>query len=84
LLANIAKDPKAFNDRIKLFWIRIGKDDFLLEDNRKFIAALKAANITHEYVETEGAHMWGVWRLYLADFLPRLFKNGKAAGSTAP
>jgi enterochelin esterase-like enzyme len=81
LIANIGKDANAFNERTKLLWIRIGKDDFLLEDNRKFIEALKGANIRHEYVETEGAHMWGVWRLYLADFMPRLFRNGKAAGS---
>ncbi len=58
-----------------LLWIRIGKDDFLLDGNREFIAKLKEMEISYEYRETEGAHRWSVWRRYLADFLPRLFRE---------
>jgi enterochelin esterase family protein len=31
--------------------------------------------VPHEYHETEGMHMWTVWRRYLADFMPRLFRS---------
>ena len=38
------------------------------------IAALKAANVKHEWHETAGDHSWPVWRGYLSEFLPRLFQ----------
>lgn len=72
-IAKLTADPTKANDEIRLLWIAVGKDDFLLEGNREFVAKLKELRITHEYYETEGAHTWGVWRRYLADLLPRLF-----------
>jgi enterochelin esterase family protein len=65
--------PAQLNADLKLLWIAIGKDDFLLKDNRGFIEWAKGAGLNHAYLETEGAHAWGVWRGYLADFLPLLF-----------
>ncbi len=38
------------------------------------IAALKAANVKHEWHLTEGDHSWPVWRTYLSEFVPRLFQ----------
>ena len=70
----LAKNAAAFNKDSRLFWIRIGKDDFLLEQNRALVESLKKAGITHVYEEVDGAHMWGVWRQALADFLPQLFQ----------
>jgi len=55
-------------------WIAIGRDDFLIENNRKLDAALKAAGVKYSYQETEGAHSWRVWRRYLADLVPLLFR----------
>jgi enterochelin esterase family protein len=57
------------NARIKLLWIAIGKNDFLLKNNHEFVEFLKSKNITHKYIETEGAHTWLVWRRYLTDFM---------------
>lgn len=65
---------EAINREVKLLWVAIGKDDFLIEPNRKFDAELTALGIKHEYHETEGAHRWSVWRRYLGEFLPRCFK----------
>lgn len=56
------------NARIKLLWIACGKEDRLIEANRKFIDWLKTKNIRHTWVETPGAHTWPVWRRYLAEF----------------
>jgi len=59
--------------RLKLLWLAIGKDDTGLARKRELSAALKEKNVAHEYRETDGAHRWSVWRLYLSEFLPRLF-----------
>ncbi|MEY4914973.1 MAG: hypothetical protein RJA02_1242 [Armatimonadota bacterium] len=31
-------------------------------------------NLKATYVETEGGHVWHLWRQYLADFAPLAFK----------
>ena len=36
--------------------------------------ALGKAGIEHTFLETEGAHHWRVWRRYLRDLAPLLFK----------
>lgn len=74
-LAKLAADPSAANAQLRLFWIGIGTDDFLLDQNRDLVAKLKELGVRHEYVETEGAHNWSVWRTYLADLLPKLFRS---------
>lgn len=74
VLARLRSDPDAANQKLKLLWIAIGKDDFLLARNRDFVKALDELKIRHTYRETEGRHAWGVWRGYLAEFLPLLFR----------
>lgn len=74
-LSALAAEPDRANAQLKLLWIKIGEDDFLLQMNRQFVERLTAAGIKHEYEETAGAHRWSVWRRYLAEFLPRLFAD---------
>ena len=74
VLAALRSDPGAANQKLKLLWIAIGKDDFLLARNRDFVKALDELKIRHTSQETEGTHAWGVWRGYLAEFLPLLFR----------
>jgi enterochelin esterase-like enzyme len=64
----------AVNRDLKLLWIACGKKDFLFQRNGEFTALLKEKGIHYEYVETEGDHSWPVWRRYLADFAPKLFR----------
>jgi enterochelin esterase-like enzyme len=52
-----------------------GKGDGLVTTNRDFAAALTAKNVRHTYVETEGNHSWPIWRRYLADFVPLIFRD---------
>jgi enterochelin esterase family protein len=66
-------DPKATERAVRLVWIACGKDDRLLENARRFSAALNEKGIRHEFQTTEGNHSWPVWRRYLAEFVPRLF-----------
>jgi len=74
--AGTLADPKA-NEKLRLLWIAIGKDDFLLKQNQAFDELLKAKNIRHEFIVTEGGHSWPVWRKYLAQFAPLLFTEKK-------
>jgi enterochelin esterase family protein len=59
---------------IRLLWIGCGKDDRLIEGSRQLAESLEKAGIKHELRETPGAHQWMVWRRYLAEVAPRLFK----------
>ncbi|SIN71979.1 esterase [Algoriphagus halophilus] len=58
----------------ELYWIAIGKTDFLYEANKEFRAKLDSMNMPYEYVESEGGHIWRNWRVYLTQFAPQLFK----------
>lgn len=66
--ACVGPEP-AVNENLKHLWIAIGKKDFLLDRNHKFIAALKTQAVKHTYIETAGGHEWGVWRDYIERFL---------------
>jgi len=52
----------------------VGKKDFLVERNEKFNAWLTDHQIKHTWVLSEGGHEWPVWRKYLAEFLPLIFR----------
>lgn len=56
------------------YYIAIGKDDFLYRDNVSFRQRLDEKGYKYEYVETSGGHEWRNWRIYLNQFLPKLFK----------
>ncbi|MEZ4874978.1 MAG: alpha/beta hydrolase-fold protein [Flavobacteriaceae bacterium] len=58
----------------KLYWIKIGKTDFLYQANIDFRNKLDAMGMPYEYEESEGGHIWKNWRVYLSEFVPKLFK----------
>lgn len=69
-----ALDAKA-NDQLRLLWIACGKEDGLLKPNQQFCDWLQLKNIHYTWVESPGAHSFRVWRRYLAEFTPLLFKD---------
>jgi enterochelin esterase family protein len=69
----VLTDPK-INDRIKLFWIATGKEDFVLPSTKATLALLDRHKVRYAYKETEGGHTWPNWRAYLAEFAPLLFR----------
>jgi len=73
--AALTSDRDAVNQQLQLLWIGCGKEDFLLERNRRFVQWLADHRIEHIYRETEGGHDWMVWRKDLAEFLPLLFRD---------
>ena len=66
--------PAKLNQQLRLLWIGIGSDDFLFAPVKSSHETLEKAGIRHVWVESTGAHVWTVWRKYLADFTPRLFQ----------
>lgn len=57
-----------------LYYIAIGNTDFLYKDNMAFKAKLEQKGYPFVYKETDGGHIWRNWRIYLDDFVPRLFR----------
>jgi enterochelin esterase family protein len=58
----------------KLYWIGIGKSDFLYKNVTDYRTKLDGMGMKYTYVETEGGHTWTNWRVYLSQFAPLLFK----------
>ncbi|MBD5205428.1 MAG: esterase [Bacteroidales bacterium] len=66
---------RQFSNPPSLYWIGIGKDDFLYNLNEDYRKLLDKNSIPYEYHESAGGHTWSNWRDYLTIFLPRLFKG---------
>jgi enterochelin esterase-like enzyme len=58
----------------KLYWIGIGKTDFLYKQVKEYRDKLDSIGMKYEYRESEGGHTWVNWRIYLSEFAPLLFK----------
>lgn len=75
IYANLeAKLEHQFSEGVELYWIAIGRDDFLYDENVKYRALLDAKGYTYTYRESEGGHVWRNWRVYVAEFAQMLFK----------
>lgn len=78
----VSADENAANEALsrqfaaspQLYWIAIGKDDFLYDLNKEYRMMLDGMDVPYEYHESAGGHTWTNWRDYLVLFLPRLFK----------
>jgi enterochelin esterase family protein len=62
------------NDNLSLFWIGIGKTDFLFERNENLLQLLREKKVKHTFRLSEGGHTWKNWRHYLHEFAQLLFK----------
>jgi enterochelin esterase family protein len=58
----------------KLLYVTVGVDDFLLENSRVLVQRMKGVGLAPTYQETPGAHTFFVWRQYLSEFVPKLFR----------
>jgi enterochelin esterase family protein len=74
-LDELLAEPASINDKLELLWVGCGKSDFLFQVNQKFLEQLSAEKIKHVAHVTDGAHEWRLWRVYLNEFVPLLFKR---------
>jgi enterochelin esterase-like enzyme len=69
------ENAAAANKQFKLFWVGVGKDDGLTGPGDKaFVGVLNKHGIKHTFRLTEGRHEWTVWRQYLNEVAPLLFR----------
>lgn len=62
-----------FGEDPELYFIAIGKDDFLYQENVSLRKFLDEKGYRYEYMETEGGHTWANWRNYLTVFIGKIF-----------
>jgi enterochelin esterase-like enzyme len=58
----------------KVYWIGVGKDDFLYGSVTSLRSTLDKHSFKYTYRESTGGHTWTNWRIYLSEFAPLLFK----------
>ena len=63
-----------FKQRPRLYWIGIGKDDFLYKDNAEFRKLLDKNRLRYTYHESGAGHEWANWRDDLVIFTQLIFK----------
>lgn len=58
----------------RLYWIGIGEEDFLWDMNAEFRKQLDAMEFPYTFRQSDGAHTWRNWRIYLSEFARLIFK----------
>lgn len=69
-----SKLASQFKEPPQLYYIAVGRDDFVKKLNDDLRLKLHQGGYNFHYNETDGGHSWENWRKNLVDFLPRLFK----------
>jgi enterochelin esterase-like enzyme len=72
--AAAAASPGTANEKLHLLWIGCGNDDSLMTATKDFDGFLSQHKIMHTFHESGGAHTWIVWRRYLNEVAPLLFR----------
>lgn len=67
-------NPSLTNQRLKLFWIGVGKDDMLYPVITEYLKVLEEKKIKHETFISDGGHTWMNCKLYLATIAQKLFQ----------
>ncbi len=78
-------DEKDFNDRVHLFWLGIGTDDFLYGTSRDYLEFLDGKGITaiKEFTTGKFGHTWMNAKYFLARTMPMLFNPEASAKAMA-
>ncbi len=72
-------DPEGTNRKLKQFWIGCGRQDPAFERNQKLSELLTAHQVRNTFRPTDGLHNFAVWRRFLTEVVPLLFrKEGKS------
>ena len=71
---DIVEDPQHETKDTRLIWFGCGRADGYFLANRQFHEWLAAKNIACVWHSSDGGHEWPVWRDYLVQILPLLFK----------
>ena len=73
-LATALADPQAINRRLRWLWIACGNADTGFQRNQTLVATLADKGIKHIWKPSDGGHTWPLWRGYLTEIAPQLFR----------
>jgi enterochelin esterase-like enzyme len=68
------KDAKGTNRKLKALWIGCGQQDSLFGRSKNLSELLTKYEVTHVFHPTDGVHNYTVWKKYLAEYAPLLFR----------
>jgi enterochelin esterase family protein len=63
------------NQQLSLFWMGCGKDDAVFGMNEALVKLLGDKGVKVAFHPTEGVHNWALWRDYLHETAPLLFRH---------
>jgi enterochelin esterase-like enzyme len=72
--AEALKDPEATNSRLKVLWIGCGRQDSLFPRSKNLDELLTRHSIRHTFLAIDGVHNYTVWRKFLVEYSPLLFR----------
>jgi enterochelin esterase-like enzyme len=72
--ASLVAHPEHANKNVRLLWIGCGREDGAFAASKGFSEFLTESKIKHTFHESSGAHTWMVWRRYLNEIAPLLFR----------
>ena len=67
--------PQSTNPKLKLLWLGCGRGDGAFDRNQKLSDLLASHQINHTFYPTEGLHNFAIWRSYLVEVVPQLFRK---------
>jgi enterochelin esterase-like enzyme len=70
----LLKDSKSTNQKIRTLWIGCGQQDSLFNRSKNLSELLTKYQVKHVFYPTDGVHNYTVWRKYLAEYAPLLFR----------
>jgi len=72
--AGLLKDAKGTNERLKALWLGCGRQDSIFGRSQALSDLLTKYQVKHTFHATDGVHNYTVWRKYLAEYAPLLFR----------
>jgi enterochelin esterase-like enzyme len=72
---SLLDNPAGTNRKLKLLWIGCGRQDSAFERNQKLSQLLTEHGVKNIFRPTEGLHNYAVWRHYLVEVAPLLFRK---------
>jgi enterochelin esterase-like enzyme len=72
--AALLRDSKGTNQKVKTLWIGCGRQDSLFGRSRALTELLTKYQLRYIFHPTDGVHNYTVWRKYLAEYAPLLFR----------
>ena len=74
---SLLDDPDGTNKKLKQLWIGCGRQDPAFERNQKLSELLTAHKVRNTFHAAEGLHNFAVWRRYLVEVAPLLFRKDR-------